>query len=254
MSEDFRNQLLQGQTLIGGWVTLGSPMVAEAVASCGFDWVAIDMEHGSSSVGDALLSFVACERHGALPFVRLPSADPYLARRVLDAGARGLLVPVVESATDFADFANHLHYSPSGRRGIALSRANGWGDDFDSYTSTFRPVTVAMIETRAGVEQAEAIARLDSVDAIFIGPYDLSADLGDPGNFTSTRFQEHLDQIKIAAQKASKPVGYHQVPTDPTALAEKIAEGYSFMAYGLDVTAMRDNLKTFQSVALPGKQ
>lgn len=247
MPDAFRTKLQQGSLLIGGWVTLASPMVAEAVASCGFDWVAIDMEHGASSLHDALLSFAMCERHGAIPFVRLASADPFHARRVIDAGAMGVLVPVVESATDFSAFAAHLRFAPAGRRGAALYRANQWGDKFDDYVPDFTPITVAMIETQEGARQAEAIAKLDCTDALFVGPYDLSADLGDPGNFDTDGFRENIALIKKAAASAGKPVGFHQVPTNAEALADRIDEGYSLIAYGLDVTAMRDNLKTFRN-------
>src|SRR3954471_21034594 len=93
-----RARLAQGKAVVGTWVSSSSPEVAEALASMGFDWLVVDMEHGTADVHTAMLCFLAAERHDCVPMARLPSADPYLARRLLDQGAQGLVIPVVESA------------------------------------------------------------------------------------------------------------------------------------------------------------
>lgn len=251
MTMTLKQRLAGGETLIGTWHTVCSVEVADAIAALGFDWIAIDMEHGSADVAYAEIAFIAMERHGCAPFVRMPSADPYLARRLLDAGAHGLLVPVVESAAAFAEFARHCLYPPDGRRGVALERFNRWGDDFESYMRDFRPVLVPMIETRRGVAAAEEIAALPSVDGLFFGPYDLSADLGSPGVFTTAAFRDALEKVTAACAAHGKAAGGHQVATDPDGLRQRIAEGFRLLAYGTDIIAMRDALARWRD-ALPG--
>jgi 2-keto-3-deoxy-L-rhamnonate aldolase RhmA len=245
MISEIRNKLAAGEASIGCWLTSASALAAEAMASLGFDWLAVDMEHGAADIESAISIFAAAERHGATPFVRLPSADPYLARRLLDAGAEGLIIPVVESADDFAEFARHCHYPPAGTRGVGLSRANQWGDRFDELVPGFRPFLVPQIETMRGVAEAEAIIGSDLTDAVFIGPYDLSASMGAHGDFSGPEFQEKLDTVLDACRRFGKAPGIHQVGTDLDELRAKIKSGFRFVAYGTDLTAMRDALKGF---------
>lgn len=239
MIQTLKQRMAAGLPCIGAWSTVPSPIVAEAMASCGFHWLAVDMEHGAVDVADAQAIFTAAERCGVAPLARLPSADPYLARRLLDAGAQGLIVPVVESADDFLAFARHCRFPPAGRRGVGLSRANGWGDRFETYLAGFDPVLVPQIETRAGIDAAEALARLEVVDGLFVGPYDLSADLGAPGRFDTPDMTAALARVKAAAAGGGKALGIHQVPPDPAQLRARLDEGYRFIAYATDVTAMR---------------
>lgn len=240
---NLKERLAGGATVVGGWLQAASIEVAEAMATCGFDWIAVDMEHGSAGIESLPGIFLACECHQVAPLVRLPSADPYLARRCLDTGAAGLIVPVVENAHNFQAFARHLLFPPEGRRGAGLSRCNGWGDTFDAYGREFRPLLVPQIETQAGIRAAGNIAALDYVDALFIGPYDLSADLGHVGDFATSAFAAALASFMEACKNGGKPAGYHQVEPDPAALNEKIAEGFRFVAFGTDLVALRSVLK-----------
>ena len=248
MSDNLRSRIRSKERLIGGWVTANSSLVTEAVASCGFDWVAIDMEHGISSLSDAISSIAVCERYGVEAFIRLPSADPFLARRLVDGGAKGLLVPVVEDAELLSGFTQHLRYPPSGRRGTAVVRANLWGDRFDDQIPSFQPAIIAMIETTQGVDVAQNVAALEDVDALFIGPYDLSASLGTPGNFATQEFDSAMKAISDAAEQNNIALGYHQVATDTSELQRLFQDGFSFVAYGLDLHTMREAMKGFKTL------
>jgi len=239
MAKSFKEKIGDRDICLGAWLTMQSPQIAEVMASCGFDWLCVDIEHTPLDESDTLLAFMAAERHGAAPVARLPSADPFLARRLLDAGAQGLIVPVVEDSRRFSEFADHCLYPPKGRRGMGLSRANLWGDRFDEYTGDFEPVLVAQVETRKGVANIDEIAALEAVDAVFLGPYDLSADLGQPGNFETEAFADAIDSVRSACEREGKAAGYHQVAPDMAALRERIAEGYRLLAYATDVVAMR---------------
>lgn len=242
MENRIKAKLARGEVSLGTWYTVRSVEIVEALASLGFDWLAVDMEHSSASVSDVKAAAIACERHGCSPLVRMPSADPYLARRLLDAGAHGLLIPVVQDPASFAEFASHCLYPPQGRRGLALERFNRWGDDFEDYLSTFQPLIVPMIETRRGVAAAKELASLPYVDALFFGPYDLSADLGAPGKFETKEFLTSLDAIKAACIETGKAVGGHQVEPSEPQLQARIDAGFTFLAYGTDVMAMRHAL------------
>ena len=239
MATTFKDKVGDGALCLGAWLTMQSPQVAEAMASCGFDWICVDVEHTPLDEAAVLLAFMAAERHGAAPVARLPAADPYLARRLLDAGAQGLIVPVVEDAGRFRAFADHCLYPPRGRRGLGLSRANLWGDRFDDYVGGFEPVLVAQVETRKGVADIDEIAALDVVDAVFLGPYDLSADLGRPGDFETSDFKGAVAAVRSACERHGKAAGFHQVAPHVAALRERIAEGYTLLAFGTDVVAMR---------------
>lgn len=242
MKNFVKETLAAGGISIGTWHTVCSVEVAEALAELGFDWIAIDMEHGAADVSYAKQAFMAMERHGCAPFVRMPSADHILARRLLDAGAHGLLVPVVEDPGAFAQFARHCFYPPDGRRGVSLDRFNRWGDSFEEYMRDFRPVLVPMIETKRGVSSSSALARLPFVDALFFGPYDLSADLGRPGDFTTPEFNAALESVKLAAAEAGKAAGGHQITPNDTELQKRIDEGFRFLALSNDLLAIRQSL------------
>ena len=235
-------RLADGQPTIGAWLTVNSEQVADALASIGFDWVVVDFEHGSADVADAANAFIAIERHGAAPLARLPGHDPALGRRMLDLGAHGLIVPVVEDAGEFRRLIDHFLYPPRGRRGVGLGRFNRWGDDFDDYLTNFEPLLVPMIETRKGVAAADAIAAIAETDAIFLGPYDLSSDLGAPGDFECDAFKAAIGEVRQACDRHDKALGIHQVATEQAELRKRLDEGFRFIAYGTDMIALRTAL------------
>jgi 2-keto-3-deoxy-L-rhamnonate aldolase RhmA len=246
--ERLRARLRAGETAIGTWLSCSSPEVGEALASMGFDWLVVDMEHGSADVHTAMLCFLAAERHGCVPMARLPSADPYLARRLLDQGAQGLVIPVVESADALNEFLRHCFYPPKGRRGVALGRFDRWGDDFASYLKEFQPFVVAQIETPAGIAAASTIAAIPEVDVLFIGPYDLSANLGKPGQFDTPEFTAALSDLKTACTRHRKVAGGHQVQPEIEKLQRLVTDGFRFVAYGTDLIALRHALRGFEKV------
>src|SRR5687768_2627959 len=128
MRESVKRRLAAGKVCIGAWQLLLSAPLTEVMASLGFAWLALDLEHGGATVADAEVSFMAAERHGVEPFARLVSADPHTARRLLDLGATGLIVSTVEDANAFKQFAQYCLYPHAGgRRGVGLPRCTRWG-------------------------------------------------------------------------------------------------------------------------------
>ncbi len=233
----------KNKPIIAAWQQLASPQVTIAMASMGFDWIVVDIEHSSITTQEAEAIFIAAERHNAKPFVRLPSADPYLARRLLDAGAVGILVPVVESKDAFDDFAQHCFFPPKGRRGLGLVRANSWGQNLKEYFNEFKPTLIAQIETKTGAENIVDIVSSPFLDGIMIGPYDLSASLGTPGQFDDKPFKDICSFVTAEAKNRKKMIGYHQVEPNSEMLQKRIEEGYDFIAYGTDIVALRYSLQ-----------
>jgi len=234
-----RKRFEDGRSCIGAWLVTSSTQAAEAMASCGFHWLCVDLEHGTADVSDIEAIFIAAERRGASPVVRIVDLNPSLSCRLLDCGAQGLIVAKVEDAGAFQAFARRCIYPPDGSRGVGLGRANRWGDTFEKYFVEFRPVLVPMIESMKGVEAAAALAALPEVDGLFLGPYDLSTDLGKPGDFSSNEFSVAVATVKDACTRHGKSLGFHQVKPEPEELNARIDEGFTFIAYGTDVVAMR---------------
>jgi|CXWL01.1.fsa_nt_gi 2-keto-3-deoxy-L-rhamnonate aldolase RhmA len=241
-----RKKLAEGRCCVGAWLTLPSPEVAEVMASCGFDWLAVDLEHSAIALETAARAFVAAERHGVAPIARIAEHDPYLARRLLDSGAEGIIVSTVEDVSLLRDFARHCFFPPAGRRGVGLSRANLWGGCFETYGKEFQPLLIAQIETVRGVDIIEKVAALDEIDGVFLGPYDLSASLGSPGDFESSDFRAAVARVRMVVQDAGKVIGFHQVQPELDGLTALVTEGYRLIAYGSDAIAMRHALANFR--------
>ncbi|MBS0185072.1 MAG: 2,4-dihydroxyhept-2-ene-1,7-dioic acid aldolase [Proteobacteria bacterium] len=230
---------LSHQPIFAAWQQLPSPQITFSMASLGFDWIVVDLEHTSMSIQDAETIFIAAESLNCKPFVRLSSADPYLARRLLDAGALGLILPVVESKNSFDEFAQHCFFPPQGKRGLGLVRANRWGSHLEEYFNEFKPILIAQIETKLGAESIQNILSSQFIDGIMIGPYDLSASLGSPGKFDDPFFKELCKTIREEAIRQKKMLGFHQVEPCLSKLETRIQEGYDFIAYGTDMIALR---------------
>jgi len=237
-----KNLLGRSDVSIGAWLQIPSTLSVQAMCQLGFDWIAIDMEHGSTAVSDAEQLFAIARSFDIDPLVRLPTADPVVARKLLDFGAAGFIVAGVEDAVAFSEFIQHCYYPPKGRRGVGLAAANDWGRTFDDYMEFFRPVIVPQIESVKGVEAAADLAGLPDVDALFLGPYDLSASIGVPGDFESGTFKEMVNRVLSACRENKVASGVHQVDLSPAQLEARIAEGHRFIAYGTDILAIRKGL------------
>lgn len=230
-----RTALKEGNPSIGSWMQIPSPAIGEIVGQAGYDWVAVDMEHGSITVSQLPDIFRSLELGDTLPLARLASALPTNCSQALDAGAAGVIVPKVESGEQLSEIIQSSCWPPIGKRGVGYSRANCYGKYFDSYTLEARnPIVIAMIESIEGVVNLESILTVVGLDAIFIGPYDLSASIGKPAQFESAEFIDAMNLIRSTAKKFKVPSGVHVVDSSPDDLKEAINLGYQFIAYSID--------------------
>ena len=212
-----------------------SPDIAEVLATAGFDWIAIDLEHGAISRHQLPDLFRAIELHGVLPFARVALPDGNLCQQALDSGAAGVIIPRVESATQLSEIVAGCMWPPAGKRGVGFSRANVFGRRFEEYKAEAQqPIIVAQIESKTAVASMSSLLSVKGLDAVMIGPYDLSASLGVPGDIENAEVRASVGEVVKACKKAGIPSGIHVVQPDPKKLESEIAAGHRFLAYGTD--------------------
>lgn len=237
---EIRRTLAAGEASIGSWIQLPNGSVAEIMGRAGYDWVAVDLEHGAIDPGQLPDLFRALELGDTLPLARLADGSVTACKRALDAGAGGVIVPMVESASQLAAAVAACRWPPAGSRGVAFSRANLFGAHFDDYTLEAQaPLVVAMIEHIRAVDDLDAIVATDGLDAILIGPYDLSASMGLTAQFEAARFVDTLERVRSVCRAHGMPSGVHVVPPSPEELRRRLDEGYRFLAYSLDSVFLR---------------
>lgn len=245
-AKEIRGIMASGKATVGTWLQLPSPDVAELMARCGYDWVAADMEHGAFGPDRLPDIFRAIECGGAAPFARLPAAEKTWIKCALEAGARGLIFPMIEnagqleSALDLSTYPGQDNWRKGGRareyRGVGYCRANVFGRDFDDYRQNVagQIFLVAQIENIRAVENLESMLAHPRLDAIMVGPYDLSGSMGLTGRFDDPAFRAVMERISQCCRRMGKPMGLHIVQPDPHALEREIAAGCRFIAYGID--------------------
>ncbi len=222
--------------LVGFWIMSASSLVAEAVAGAGFDWLLLDMEHSPNELPAVIDQLRAVSLAGCLPIVRPPSDDPVMIKRLLDAGAQALLVPYVQSPEQAARAVAATRYPPDGIRGYTgISRANHFGRQADyARTAKSRTCLIVQIETAAAVENVAAIAAVDGVDALFVGPADLAVDLGHHGAYAEPTAWAAVLAATAAAAATGKPCGILVANLDQ---ARQVAKaGATFIGVGGDLS------------------
>lgn len=231
----FRERVLAGEWLAGTFLNLGSPLAAEIASRSGFDWLMLDQEHGPGSEETLLQQLHAVSASKAATIVRIANNEPARFKRVLDLGANGVMVPYVNNAAEAQAAVAAVRYPPHGLRGVSkFNRAAGFGQEFDEYYahSHERLVTMAQIETPESLAHLDAIASVDGVDVLFIGPLDLTTNMGIQGQFDHPLFVEARRAVAIAARKAGKAAGI--LATAAPQIPVLREEGFSVMAFGSD--------------------
>jgi 2-keto-3-deoxy-L-rhamnonate aldolase RhmA len=232
-----KQRLLKRELTIGSWITIGNPIVAEIMATSGYNWLTVDMEHSAITLDIAQDLIRVIELCGVVPLVRVGENDPNLIKRVMDAGAHGVIVPMVNTREDAEKAVASVQYPPKGFRGVGLARAQKYGADFEGYRkwNDRESILIVQIEHIKAVENLEAIISVPDVDGFIIGPYDLSGSLGVPGQFDHPEVTSALARVKEISEKMNALSGYHVIPPGVGAFQEKVREGYKFIAHSLDI-------------------
>jgi 2-keto-3-deoxy-L-rhamnonate aldolase RhmA len=246
-------RLAAGETLFGSFLTLGSPLAAEAMGLAGFDWLLVDLEHGGGHEGELLHQLLGARAAGVHALARVESAERSRTTRALDLGAEGVMCPQVNSGEAAAAWAQALHYGPTGTRGVALAnRGSSYGLDPDAIENARRrTLGIAQIESPDAVEDVERIAAVDGIDVVFVGPSDLTFSLGNFRVFDHPTYRAAVDRVVTAANDAGKSAGIFLASPDD--VPQALADGFRMIALssdgGLLVQAARGALEAARRAA-----
>lgn len=237
-----RERIRSKEITLGSWITIGHPNVAEILANAGFDWLVIDVEHNPIDPAMVQTLITTIQSKGVKAIVRVSKNEEVVIKQVLDAGADGIIVPMVCSKEDAIQAVNYAKYPPIGKRGVGLARAQQYGRQFEAYKEWVAKglIVIAQIEHIDGINNLEDIISVEGIDGTIIGPYDLSGSMGMPGEFDKPVVKEALKKYIEICKARNFPMGFHVVNADPAKIQEKIDEGYSFIAYGTDFLFMGD--------------
>jgi 4-hydroxy-2-oxoheptanedioate aldolase len=233
-----RTRVTAGELAIGTFVGTAAPIVAEVCAAAGFDYLLLDLEHGAGGEEQLRATIPAAASYGVPTVVRVESDARIRIGRVLDAGAAGIMLPRMDTVDDVRAAIRHLRYPPRGDRGVATyNRACRFGLDPDAlFRADDEILGIVQIESARAVGNAAEIAAVDGVDVLFVGPRDLSHDLGVPGQVTAPEYREALGRVLRAAQKHGKACG--MLVPDGSSAAARHAEGWTFLVVGSDSTLL----------------
>lgn len=239
----FKASLANGTRSIGCWMGLCDPYSAEITARAGFDWVLIDGEHAPNDLAAITRQLQVLEPHTS-PIVRLPMQEPWLIKQVLEAGAQSLLIPMVNSADEARALVRAMRYPPKGIRGVghALGRASQFGTVQDyAATANAQMCLIVQVETRAGLGALDEILTVEGVDAVFVGPADLAADMGHGTNPAAPEMQAVIADTLRRIAASDKAAGIIDFSDD--ALAQHFGNGAQFVAVTADVVFLANGLR-----------
>ena len=251
--KSLKERLNNKEVTIGSWITLAHPAIAEIMAKAGFDWLTVDLEHSVITIREAEQLIRVIDLCGVVPLVRLSANDIVQIKRVMDAGAHGVIVPMVNSAEEARKAVKAVRYPPDGQRGVGLARAQGYGSTFENYKNWVNreSIVIVQVEHIKAVEDLDAILTVEGVDGFIVGPYDLSGSLGIPGQFDNELMIEAMNKIQAFMRSSSKIPGYHVVEPDVDQLKQRVREGYRFLAYSVDIrmldTCCRSAMKKIEA-------
>lgn len=253
MSGQLKEALARFEQPTGNWISIGHPSVTEVSAELGFDFVLVDTEHTTMSLETVENHVRAVDAAAGKTeaVVRVPSSDIVRVKRILDTGAVGVMVPMVESADEAERIVEAVRYPPEGVRGIAGGRASQYGLDMEEYVATANDsvVTIVQIETRAGLQNVGEIADVDGIDAVFVGPADLSGALDVFGDQNSKRLSDAMNRVVRTAHEVGVPVG--TLTVDPSTIEPRVEQGFDFLIVGKDLSsfasAAREAKQTYES-------
>jgi len=238
---NFAKRLRSNEVLTGTLVSLPSPEICELLANIGYDWLFIDAEHGAFNPQQAQTMLQAATPTPCL--VRVPADETIWLKKALDIGAAGVIVPQVHNATQAKKIITNCKYAPAGDRGIGIGRAHKYGIDFERYLKNANEETAVVLqaESSEAVENINAIVALEGIDAILIGPYDLSASLGKPGEIDHPIVQAAIKKIIDACKNAKISMGIFGISAD--AVLPYKEKGFSLLTVGIDTTFLIDSAK-----------
>ena len=240
----FKAAIKNGETVIGCWLSLGDPLATEIAGTAGFDWLLIDGEHTPYDISKMRMQLMALESSDSHAAVRVPVGETWIIKQVLDAGAQTVLVPMVETAEQAQQLVHDVRYPPTGGRGVGYSgaRCSRFGAITDyGPTADEQVCLLIQVENRAGIANLDDILAVDGIDGVFIGPADLSADMGYMGQLTHPEVQATIKGAITRIEAAGKAPGI--LATTPEFTQDALDWGARFVATGLDLLILAKSLR-----------
>ncbi|HIZ43761.1 MAG TPA: hypothetical protein H9672_03425 [Firmicutes bacterium] len=236
MANKAKELLKQGKLALGGWESLNNAGAAEVMARAGFDWVAADVEHAAHSVQDFAYMATAVKAQGCVPLARVFDKNMRSIRRILDAGAMGVIVPMIRTAEDAREVVRAAKFPPLGARGAGAGPFCGYGITLDESVRSGNDDTLVMVmvETKEAVENIDEIMSIDGIDGMFLGPFDLSCSYGFGGDITNPVVADAMVKAREVCRKYGKAAGMHVIPNDTAILSDAIEKGFTFLALSFD--------------------
>jgi len=258
LASRIKSRLRQGKVSIGTWLTMAHLSVAEILADAGYDWVMIETEHTAIDVSEVMGLIMAVEGRGAIPLVRLAGIDPVQAKAVMDAGAAGVMIPMVNSKSDAEAAVNAVKYPPLGERGACgAQRGQGYGFGYDNYVdyvhrANENSLLMIQIEHIDAVNAIDDILSVSGIDGTFIGPYDLSMSMGLPGQLDHADVKSAKQRVLNATRTRGLAAGIHIVHPDSDLddLEQHVSLGYQFVALGTDILFLGNSSRDLASGAM----
>jgi len=246
-----KHRLAEGGAAFGTMIfEFFTPGIAQIAAAAGAEFVLYDMEHSGVGIDTIKAQFATCRGLGIVPMVRVPTTQYHFVARCLDAGAMGIMVPMVESVEQALDIVSFTRYPPHGVRGA------GFGMAHDDYTGGApadkiaaahrRTLVIAQIETPRGADAVDKIAAIDGIDVLWLGHFDMTNFMGIPGQFSHPDYLAAVDAIVAAARRHGKAAGF--MPTDETWARDYVAKGFRILACGTDTLMLQQSLSRGLSV------
>ena len=241
-----KSKLRNREITIGSWITIGHQAIIDILAESNFDWLTIDMEHTSIDLNELQILIGFIQSHNIAALVRVSKNDEVIIKRALDAGADGIIVPMICTKENAVQAVSLAKYPPIGKRGVGLNRAQRYGFGFDEYKKWVNEqlVVIAQIEHIDGVDNIEEIIQTEGIDGVLIGPYDLSGSIGIPGEYNDPKVLLALQRVETVCLAQNKTMGYHVVNPDSTLVLEKQKAGYNFIAFSTDFLFLGNKAKS----------
>lgn len=235
--KEIKRRLQKREKVFGTWTSLGHSSITEIFTRTGADFVGIDLEHSTISQEQAQRIIVSSHAGGCVCLPRISSHNPEMVRRLLDSGADGIIVPMVQNPQDVKNMIAWAKYPPLGRRGFGVARAQGYGFDFDTYTKTWNDssLLIGQIESISAVEQIDEILSFDELNGVMVGPYDISGSLGIPGQIEHKKVIEAGQRVIAACKRHGKACGTQLVEPDEAKIKKAFAKGFTFVILSSDV-------------------
>lgn len=243
------NNIKQGKNelILGSWINTASPIISEIMSASGFDFLCLDAEHSALDYYNSLqlLQAIKAGNPNCFPLVRMQGNNYADTKRYLDAGALGVIAPLVNTKSEAELLVESVYYPPKGNRGVGFGRSHGYGFDFDRYMdySAKNLFTAIQVEHIDAVNNFEEIAEVEGIDAVFVGPYDLTASMGITAQFNNNEYQKVLEYINLKCKEYGLISGIHVVQPDTEEVIQKYKMGYQMIAYSLDITIIGTNCK-----------